>query len=52
MTPELEKIILEGASESKLQVEAKRQGMSTMKQDGILKVLKGVIGMKELLEVV
>ena len=52
MTPELERIILEGPSESKIQTEAKRQGMITMKQDGIMKVLQGVIGMNELLEVV
>ncbi|MBI2053427.1 MAG: type II/IV secretion system protein [Candidatus Sungbacteria bacterium] len=52
MTPELEKIILEAPSESKIQEEAKRQGMITMKQDGVLKVLEGVIGFEELLEVV
>lgn len=52
MTPELEKIILTGPSESRIQEEAKRQGMITMRQDGILKALKGVIGLEELLEVV
>ncbi|OHA08389.1 MAG: hypothetical protein A3B37_01645 [Candidatus Sungbacteria bacterium RIFCSPLOWO2_01_FULL_59_16] len=52
MTPELERIILEGPSESKIQAEARRQGMITMKQDGILKVLDGIVGMQELLEVV
>lgn len=52
MTPELEKIILSGPSESRIAEEARRQGMITIKQDGILKVLKGVIGLEELLEVV
>ncbi|MBI2640468.1 MAG: hypothetical protein HYW91_01120 [Candidatus Sungbacteria bacterium] len=52
MTPELEKIILTGPSESRISEEAKRQGMITLKQDGILKVLKGLIGLEELLEVV
>ncbi len=52
MTPELEKIILTGPSESKIQEEAKRQGMVTMRQDGILKVLKGAISLEELFEVV
>ncbi len=52
MTPELEKIILTGPSESRIQEEAKRQGMITMRQDGILKVLKGTIGLEELLEVI
>jgi type IV pilus assembly protein PilB len=52
MTAELEKIILTGPSESKIQEEARRQGMVTMRQDGILKVLKGVISLEELFEVV
>lgn len=52
MTPQLEKIILEGPSETKIQMEAKRQGMITMKQDGLKKVLRGMIGVEELLEVV
>lgn len=52
MTRELEEIILAGPSESKIATEARRQGMITMKQDGVLKVLRGAIGMKELLEVV
>ncbi len=51
MTPELEKIILEGPSEARIAEEARRQGMITMRQDGILKVLAGTIGLKELLEV-
>lgn len=52
MTPELEKIILSGPSESKIQEEAKRQGMITMRQDGIMKTLKGDISLEELFEVV
>ncbi len=52
MTPELEKIILSGPSEALIEQEAKRQGMITMKQDGILKVLDGIIGIEELLGVV
>ena len=52
MTPELEKIILGGPSESRIQEEAKRQGMLTMKQDGAIKVLKGIIGFEELREVI
>jgi len=51
MTPELEQIILSGTSEGKLAQEAKRQEMITMRQDGIIKVLEGVIGLEELLEV-
>ena len=52
MTPELEKIILTSPSEANIEAEAKRQGMITMRQDGIIKVLKGIIGIEELLEVV
>ena len=51
MTPELEEIVLKGYSESAIQKEAERQGMLTLKQDGILKVLAGTIGMESLLEV-
>lgn len=48
MTPELEKIILEGPSEAKIKQEACRQGMVTMKQDGIIKVLRGLVSFEEL----
>ena len=51
MTPEFEKIILGNISESAMREEAKRQEMITMFQDGILKVLKGVVSLEELLEV-
>ena len=51
MSDELEKIILSAISEAALRQEAKRQGMITMFQDGVLKVLKGVVSLEELLEV-
>src|SRR3989338_1618730 len=51
MSDELEKIILGDISEASLREEAKRQGMITMFQDGILKVLKGVVSLEELLEI-
>ena len=52
MTPQLEHIILKEPSETSITEEAKRQGMITMKQDGVMKVLKGVIGYEELIEAV
>ncbi|MBI2052923.1 MAG: Flp pilus assembly complex ATPase component TadA [Candidatus Ryanbacteria bacterium] len=52
MTPELEQIILKGPSESVILQEAKRQNMITMRQNGIIKVLEGKIGLEELFEVV
>lgn len=51
MTNELEKIVLSDISEAKLRQEAKRQGMITMFQDGIIKVLNGVTSLEELLTV-
>ncbi len=52
MTPDLEKVILHEPSEYKIAEEAKRQNMLTMRQDGILKVFSGTIGLEELFEVV
>ena len=53
MTPELERLILEKQpSEAHIAEEAHRQGMLTMRQDGILKVLAGTVGIEELSEVV
>jgi len=51
MSTGLEKIILGNISESAMKEEAKRQGMVTMFQDGVLKVLKGLVSIEELLEV-
>lgn len=51
MTDDLERIILGGLSEEKLRAEAKRQGMLTMYQDGVLKVLRGMTSLEELLQV-
>lgn len=51
ITDEVEKIILTDLSESNLREEAKRQGMLTMFQDGILKVLDGIVSLEELLQV-
>lgn len=52
MTPELEKIILKSPSEAGIIAEARRQGMLTMREDGIIKVLQGKIGIEELSEVI
>ncbi|MEK7583471.1 MAG: GspE/PulE family protein [Patescibacteria group bacterium] len=51
MTDELERVILGDLSEEKLRAEAERQGMLTMYQDGIIKVLRGVTSLEELLQV-
>ena len=51
MTRGLEQIILQDFSEEKIEEEAQHQGMLTMHQDGILKVLEGKVGLEELSEV-
>ena len=43
MTPELQVIINSGPTELKIIEEAKRQGMITLRQDGILKALDGLV---------
>lgn len=49
MTPELEAIINAGATEGAILAEARRQGMVTMHQDGILKALEGTVSIEEVL---
>lgn len=51
MTKSLEKLILERPSETVIEEEARRQGMLTLRQDGIMKVMAGEVGLEELLEV-
>lgn len=50
MTPELSEIVLKDLSEAALNAEARRQGLITMRQDGILKALKGVTTIEEVLK--
>ena len=49
MSRQLEEIISAGPTESKILEETKRQGMISLRQDGILKALKGEIAMEEVL---
>ncbi len=49
MTRELGEIISEGFTENKLLAEAKRQDMVTLREDGILKALKGEIAFEEVI---
>lgn len=51
MTDNLANIILKEPSEANIVKEAERQGMITMKQDGILKVLNGATTIEEVLRV-
>ena len=49
MTEEIKEIILKNPSESEIEKAAVKQGMITMRQDGILKVIEGVTTMEEIL---
>lgn len=51
MTDRLGEIILEKPSETKIAQEARRQGLVTMRQDGIMKVLDGLTSIEEVLRV-
>lgn len=50
MNDEVEKIILTKISEADLRTAAKKQGMITMYQDGIMKVLQGLTSLEEILQ--
>lgn len=50
VTAELEKMTAQKPTESQILTEAKRQGMVTMKQDGILKALQGLVNLEEVLK--
>ena len=47
MTPGLEEIIAQGPTLQKILAEAKKQGMITMRQDGVLKALQGLVSLEE-----
>ena len=52
MNKELERIILTKPSDIVVEQEALRQGMMTMRQNGIMKVAEGTVGLEELYEVI
>ena len=49
MTPELGDIIEHGADIQKVAAEAKRQGMITLREDGVMKALDGIVSMEEIM---
>jgi len=51
MTKELKNIIYGKPTQSNIKEEATRQGMITMRQDGIIKALQGIISIEEVLRV-
>jgi len=50
MTPELEEIVNTNPTEHKILEEARRQGMISLRQDGILKALQGLVSIEEVLK--
>lgn len=50
MTRELGELINSNFTEGKLQDEARRQGMITLRQDGIIKALDGIVPLQEVLQ--
>ena len=49
MTPTLEDIINSGPTAQKITKEAKNQGMLTLRQDGVIKALEGMVSIEEVL---
>jgi len=47
MTAQLAELVLTDLSETKLNEEAKRQGMISMRQDGIIKAINGLTTIEE-----
>lgn len=49
MTDELKRVILENPNDLEVMKEAKRQGMVSMRQDGIIKALQGLVSIQDVL---
>ncbi len=49
MTPALEEIIANGPTTQKIVKEAKDQGMVTLREDGVMKALDGIVSMEEII---
>lgn len=49
VTPELETIINEGATTQKITAQARKQGMITLRQDGVVKALRGRVSIEEII---
>lgn len=49
MTPELEEIVATGPTTQRIVKEAKNQGMVSLRQDGVVKALRGVVSIEEVI---
>jgi type IV pilus assembly protein PilB len=52
VTASIKELILKGSSQDEIEMEAKKEGMSTMLEDGIFKVVEGLTTLEEVLRVV
>jgi len=52
VTESIQKMILNKASANEIRETAMREGMNTLRQDGLMKVKQGLTSMEELLRVV
>jgi type IV pilus assembly protein PilB len=51
MTPEMKKLVMQSATAEELEGFAKKEGMSTMVQDGFVKAVQGITSIEEILRV-
>jgi len=51
MTPLIKDMILKKARESEIKAAARKQGMRTLREEGILKVIQGITSLEEILRV-
>ncbi|HET9721976.1 MAG TPA: type II/IV secretion system protein, partial [Candidatus Saccharimonadales bacterium] len=51
VTPEIQKLIISGASSEAIQDEAIKEGMVTMQTDGLIKALQGQTTLEEIMRV-
>jgi len=52
VTPTIKNLIIKGASSDELEDQAKKEGMMTMIEDGIFKVVQGITTLEEVLRVI
>jgi type II secretory ATPase GspE/PulE/Tfp pilus assembly ATPase PilB-like protein len=52
ISPEISEMILNNKSTAEIEEQAKKEGMLTMRQDGILKVVMGVTTLEEVISVI
>lgn len=51
ITPDLRELILKGASSDEIREQARKEGMHTLREDGIIKIKKGITTVEEVLRI-